>query len=246
MFGWQAGVLSALILVLVNNTILSIYLHRSICHRQFIFHPAVVHFFRFYVWLFCFIDNHSAKHWSATHRIHHEKPDTVDDPHSPYFFSFIDLIFKLGVTPGAHYVPPDQIKQYSKDIPILNDWLERNIYKQSMIYPSLILIILFFVLFGQWGILIAIVMLFVASRGPFILAYFTHFKGYRHRPATGTDQSVNMYPLAIIWGGEELGANHHDDIRNPKFSEKWWEVDPGWGVIRFLKFFGLVKLHTDK
>jgi stearoyl-CoA desaturase (delta-9 desaturase) len=38
-----------------------------------------------------------------------------------------------------------------------------------------------------------------------------------------------------------LHNNHHTYGTSAKFSVKWWEIDPGWGLIRLLQFFGLAK-----
>lgn len=248
MFEWYWALPVALVIILIHNIIASVYIHRSISHRELtITSPALIHFFRFWVWLFAFINSYAIKHWSAMHRIHHQKSDTKEDPHSPKFFSLFDLMVKIGLKPGdAYYVSPDQVEKHSKDILLVNDWAERHIYKRGIAYPIVILLSLFFLLFGPLGMFVVPLMIGTTSRGIFFVGYLTHAKGYRNRPAVGDDRSKNSYPIAIIFGGEELGANHHDDTRRPKFSEKWWEFDIGWGAISILRFFGLVKLHSDK
>jgi stearoyl-CoA desaturase (delta-9 desaturase) len=42
-----------------------------------------------------------------------------------------------------------------------------------------------------------------------------------------------------------LHNNHHSDIANPKFSQKWWEFDLGWFYIRILSALSLAKVRTS-
>ena len=86
---WQQGLLGSsfwhfliAMLIMTHITILSvtIYLHRYSAHRSLELHPAVQHFFRFWVWL---TTAQSTKEWTAIHRKHHAKCETEEDPHSP-------------------------------------------------------------------------------------------------------------------------------------------------------------------
>jgi hypothetical protein len=49
-------------------------------HRALDLHPAVAHFFRFWLWL---TTGMVTKEWVAIHRKHHAKCETDEDPHSP-------------------------------------------------------------------------------------------------------------------------------------------------------------------
>ncbi|MEM8205690.1 delta-9 fatty acid desaturase DesA, partial [Morganella morganii] len=76
---WQ---LVAVTLVLTHITIVSVtvYLHRYSAHRALDLHPALQHFFRFWLWL---TTGMNTREWTAIHRKHHAKCETVEDPHSP-------------------------------------------------------------------------------------------------------------------------------------------------------------------
>ena len=76
---WQ---LVAVTLVLTHITIVSVtvYLHRYSAHRALELHPALKHFFRFWLWM---TTGQNTREWTAIHRKHHAKCETVDDPHSP-------------------------------------------------------------------------------------------------------------------------------------------------------------------
>src|SRR3569833_3381300 len=74
--------LVVLTLVMTHVTCISItvFLHRHQAHRALDLHPAVSHFFRFWLWLTTGI---TTQEWVAIHRKHHAKCETADDPHSP-------------------------------------------------------------------------------------------------------------------------------------------------------------------
>ena len=55
--------------------------------------------------------------------------------------------------------------------------------------------------------------------------------------------SRNIIPIGFFLGGEELHNNHHAFATSAKFSNKWWEFDSGWLVVRLLQIF---KLATPK
>jgi stearoyl-CoA desaturase (delta-9 desaturase) len=54
-----------------------------------------------------------------------------------------------------------------------------------------------------------------------------------------------LFPIGILFGGEELHANHHIQPWNPKFSHKWFEFDIGWCYIKFLMFLKLLNLRNN-
>ena len=69
-------------LVLTHITIVSVtvYLHRHQAHRALDLHPAVSHFFRFWLWL---TTGMVTREWVSVHRKHHARCETPEDPHSP-------------------------------------------------------------------------------------------------------------------------------------------------------------------
>ena len=80
-------------LILTHITIagVTIYLHRHSAHRALDLHPIPAHFFRFWLWL---TTGMLTKHWTAIHRKHHAKCETVDDPHSPQIFGIRKVLLQ--------------------------------------------------------------------------------------------------------------------------------------------------------
>src|SRR6187455_826140 len=77
---WWGYVVVALVFTHVTIACVTIFLHRAQAHRALDLHPAVSHFFRFWLWL---TTGMVTKEWVAIHRKHHARVETPDDPHSP-------------------------------------------------------------------------------------------------------------------------------------------------------------------
>ncbi len=77
---WWQLVLVTLALTHVTIAAVTIYLHRAQAHRALDLHPAVAHFFRFWLWL---TTGMVTAEWVAVHRRHHARCETAEDPHSP-------------------------------------------------------------------------------------------------------------------------------------------------------------------
>ena len=77
---WWGYVVVALVFTHITIAAVTIYLHRHSAHRALDLHPIVSHFFRLWLWLTTGMET---KQWTAVHRKHHARCETVDDPHSP-------------------------------------------------------------------------------------------------------------------------------------------------------------------
>jgi stearoyl-CoA desaturase (Delta-9 desaturase) len=80
----DVDILSAVLITLgmthITIVAVTVYLHRAQAHRALDLHPAVSHFFRFWLWL---TTGMVTKEWVGVHRRHHAKCETAEDPHSP-------------------------------------------------------------------------------------------------------------------------------------------------------------------
>jgi stearoyl-CoA desaturase (delta-9 desaturase) len=79
-WGYVAVTFGLVQLMLLGVTL---YLHRDQSHGGLQLHPAVRHFFRFWLW---FSSGTVTKEWVAVHRRHHVFADGPGDPHSPVVF----------------------------------------------------------------------------------------------------------------------------------------------------------------
>jgi stearoyl-CoA desaturase (delta-9 desaturase) len=231
---WWGYALAALALTHVTIAAVTIFLHRCQAHRALELHPAVSHFFRFWLWL---TTGMVTKEWAAIHRKHHAKCETAEDPHSPQVYG-INRVLWLGV---FLYVKEsynkETLERYGHGTP--DDWMERNVYTRHAMAGILSMLTIDLLAFGLvpgaliWLTQIAWIPFWAAG----VINGVGHFFGYRSYGVA--DASTNIVPWGILIGGEELHNNHHAFASSAKLSSKWYEFDIGWMYIRVMEMLGL-------
>ena len=237
LLNWSTWQLVAVTLVLTHITIVSVtvYLHRYSSHRSLQLHPALQHFFRFWLWL---TTGMVTREWTAIHRKHHATCETEDDPHSPVVKGIGEIFWRGAEAYREATHDRDCIERYGKGCP--DDWLERNVYRYNFIGLSLMLII-DVALFGVLGLTIwAVQMLWIPVFAAGVINGIGHWWGYRNFECP--DAARNIVPWGILIGGEELHNNHHTYPNSAKLSVKPFEFDLGWGWIRLFEMLGLAKV----
>jgi stearoyl-CoA desaturase (delta-9 desaturase) len=225
------------ILVFMEITILgvTVYLHRCQAHRALELHPIVSHFFRFWIWL---TTGMVTKEWAAIHRKHHAKVETDEDPHSPVTRGIKKVFFEGAELYRKESKNAETLARYGEGTP--DDWMERNVYTRWSTLGIYSMLGINLILFGTlgltiWAMQMAAIPLFAAG----VINGIGHYWGYRNYEVK--DNSRNIIPLGLFLGGEELHNNHHAFATSAKFSDKWWEIDIGWYVIRLMQLMGLAK-----
>lgn len=171
--------------------------------------------------------------WSATHRVHHGQSDLEGDPHSPLdgpwwshlFWMMVknpkrkdELLFK-------HYVP-----DLMKDKTVM--FFERT-FALWLWATGLTLLLVGGLDMLLWGLCVRMVF---AYHSTWFVNSATHLWGYRNYETT--DQSRNLWWVAILAYGEGWHNNHHAHPRLARAGHKWWELDPTWWAIAFLRKIG--------
>lgn len=229
-------ILYTLVATHLTITAVTLYLHRSQAHRAVTFHPAIEHFFRFWLWL---TTGMVTKEWVAVHRKHHQSSDTKSDPHSPQIYGIWTVLFK-GVWLYKQSAKDPKVMELGVGTP--NDWIERNLYSKYSTLGFTLLLFVNTLLFGPWGILVWLVqILWIPIWAAGVINGLAHWWGYRNYNTK--DTSRNLLPWGIWIGGEELHNNHHKDGASAKLSHRWWEFDIGWFYIKVLGLFGLATLR---
>ena len=230
-----------LIVTHLSSLLYTMYLHRGQSHRSVQFHPVVEHIFRFYLFLY---EGVNVKQWVALHRKHHKYTDTIGDPHSPHTHpqGFWGLVFLYSL----HYVNQvhDHIllQRYGQGTP--NDWIERVVYSRYYPYAPFLLLVIEIIAFGWVGIGVWLIhTAWIPICGVAAIYGLTHLKYLGYRNQECKNQSRNIFPIGIIFSGDELHNNHHSDPTNPKFSRRWFEFDESWMWIRLLMLCRLAKLR---
>jgi stearoyl-CoA desaturase (Delta-9 desaturase) len=230
-------VVATLLMTHITIIAVTVYLHRAQAHRALDLHPAVSHFFRFWLWL---TTGMVTREWVAVHRKHHAKCETAEDPHSPQIFGIRKLLLEGSELYRAEAANAETLERYGHGTP--DDWLERRIYSRYNYAGIVLLFVMNILLFGVYGITVgAVQMLWIPVLAAGVINGIGHYWGYRNYETP--DAARNIVPWGILIGGEELHNNHHAFSSSARLSSKWWEFDIGWGYIRALERLGLARVR---
>ncbi|MEM7080887.1 MAG: fatty acid desaturase [Pseudomonadota bacterium] len=234
---WEL-VLYTLAVTHVTIVSVTVYLHRYSSHRSLELHPALKHFFRFWLWL---TTGMVTREWTAIHRKHHAQCETEEDPHSPVMKG-IGEIFWRGAEAYAESTKDASIMaRYGAGCP--DDWVEREIYDKRRSHGLALMAIIDVALFGVIGLTVwAIQMIWIPLFAAGVINGIGHWWGYRNFECP--DAARNIVPWGILIGGEELHNNHHTYPNSAKLSAKPFEIDLGWGWIKLFSALGLAKVRS--
>jgi stearoyl-CoA desaturase (delta-9 desaturase) len=233
---WWGLVAYALVVTHITIAGVTIFLHRCQAHRALDLHPAVSHFFRFWLWL---TTGMVTKEWAAIHRKHHAKCETVEDPHSPQIFGIRKVLLEGAELYRKESLNQETLERYGRGTP--DDWIERNLYSKRDSLGIYLMMAINLVLLGPIGLTIwAVQMLWIPFFAAGVINGLGHYWGYRtFQPE---DASTNIVPWGILIGGEELHNNHHAYATSARLSNRWYEFDIGWLYIRLLQAVGLAQV----
>ena len=235
--GFWGYVLAGAIGVHVTLIAITLYHHREQAHRSVDLHPALRHFFRFWLWMNTGV---ITKQWVAVHRKHHAMCERDGDPHSPQLVGLKTVLLQGAELYRQEARNPETVEKYGRGTP--DDWVERHVYSR---WPNVGIGLLFFVivfLFGLPGIaLYGFQLITMPLLAAGIINGLSHARGYRNFETD--DASTNLWPLAVFVAGEELHNNHHAFPSSARFSQRPWEIDLGWWHLRLFAALGLARIR---
>lgn len=182
-------------------------------------------------------------HWSAVHRVHHSKSDQEGDPHSPnegdwwshILWTFVGRDSRLHPTMYKHFVP-DLVQDKML-------WFFEKAFLPVLFGTAGLLFVVGYLTSSQpfyggmsmllWGMCVRMVF---AYHSTWFVNSATHMWGYRTYETT--DRSRNLWWVAVAAYGEGWHNNHHAYPRLARAGHQWWEIDPTWMAIKFLRFIG--------
>ncbi len=237
-FTWQALGVAAVLFWLCSSVGICLGYHRYLSHRSLKLKPPA----EFFVLLCGVLSGQGTPlSWAATHRVHHQRSDMSGDPHSPLDGRWWSHILWLFV---KHTREQRQL-MFRRYIP---DHQHRP------------LVLFFEKTFGLWLVATAVTMFLVGGLPMLLwavclrmtLAYHftwlvnsaTHLWGYRNYETT--DESRNLWWVAILAFGEGWHNNHHAHPSIAPAGHRWWEFDMTWWVIKALRAVGLATDVKDK
>ena len=223
----------------------TVFLHRYASHQMFTMSKGWEKVFFFLTFLTQGSSFLNPRAYAILHRLHHKHSDTEKDPHSPIFSK---NIIKMNLDTVKHYesvrLNKKDYSKYDFDVPrwpllekIGDHWITRITFMglYTLLYAE------FSTATWQYALLpIHFVM------GPLhgsIVNWCGHRYGYTNDRKT-KDNSKNTLPIDILMMGELFQNNHHSSPKNIKFSKRWFEVDPGYAITRFLSKIKILRIKN--
>ena len=207
----------------------SIFLHRYITHKSFELSKSSERIFRFLSYLSLGSSYMSPAAYADMHKKHHTHTDKPEDPHSPKNepnpLRFFWTIYKNYNRHFNNVIPAFNTFQFNNLL-----WWERII---SSLPIKIIWVILYFILYyytSKNSLISSFLTLITSVQGPlqgFLVNWFGH-SGKMSKPK-------NFLTFDLILLGEAYHKNHHNDQKNPNFSNPSTQIDIAYFILRKLK-----------
>jgi fatty-acid desaturase len=238
-FTWKALGLFVLLAWITGSLGVCMGYHRCLTHGSFSTYRPIR-------WLLAFLGQlsgeGSAMTWVANHRQHHQFSDKQGDPHTPR--DGIWWAHMLWFTPALSGEKLDaHLRRYARDLykdPVMR--LLHTLFLPMHIFFGVLLLAVGWLgwdwytgmSFLVWGLFVRLVYVFHIT---WLINSATHIWGYRNYETS--DNSRNLWWVALLAFGEGWHNNHHAFQRMAKQGHKWWELDVTYWVILALEKTGL-------
>lgn len=236
-FSWQALGVFVFLYWLTASMGITMGFHRYLAHRSF----KLNRIGQFIVYLAGTLAVQGTPlTWAATHRLHHRKSDKPGDPHSPRDGNWWSHILWLFVTRRKE---EDRMlyRRYTPDL--INDPMLR-FFEVTFIWWTVALAIGLYLWGGLpfvlWGVCLRMTLV---HHNTWFVNSATHLWGYRTYETT--DDSKNLWWVALLTFGEGWHNNHHAHPSLARNGLRWWEFDPTFWLIRCFQFAGLASNVRD-
>lgn len=233
-FSWKALVLCVALHWITGGLGITLGYHRLLTHRSFKVPKPLEYLLAVFANLAC---QGGPITWVAAHRLHHMKSDQEGDPHSPlegFFWAHMGWCLHNNETLDKNptevaKLVPDMIKD-----PVYV-WMNRT----HILWTILLSLGLY--AWGGWpfviyGIFLRLVLVYHCT---WLVNSAAHVWGYQSYKTT--DQSRNLWWVALITYGEGWHNNHHAFQYSARHGLKWWESDSTYLTIKVLKRLKLAK-----
>ena len=223
--GWKV-IAATVALGWIGGLGVTICYHRALAHTALRLHPIVKHVLIFFA---MFNGSGSPDSWTANHRQHHSKVETVEDISSPaiggFWWAHLRWLWQAGNVPLSRWCP-------DLDKPEYRFWNRIQI-------PMLVVSLFGGLAFGLpaffWLGSMRLVMSLHAQ------CFINSIAHMREQASPGDDSSQNITWLAVLhfFQGENWHRNHHASPSSARFGWKLWQIDFGWYSIYLLERLGL-------
>jgi stearoyl-CoA desaturase (Delta-9 desaturase) len=233
MFSWKALAIAAILYWICTGWGISLGYHRLHTHRSYKVPRPLEYFFALCGSLTL---EGGPITWVATHRIHHQNSDRPGDPHSPRDGAWWSHIGWLIWGETMHNNTRAMAK-YAPDLAKFPFYVWLNNYHWL---PILVQAVILYAIGGLqlmlWGVCVRVVFGWHAT---WLVNSATHMWGGRR--FNTRDDSRNLWWVALISFGEGWHNNHHAHPTSARHGLAWYELDPSWLTLKFLKAVGVAK-----
>lgn len=219
------------------NVATTVFLHRGLAHKAVTFKRPVTEVFRFLQWVTTGI---RPRQWVAVHRKHHAFTDVEGDPHSPVLLGWFRVQMSNVILYRREARKQETLDRYARDVPATR--VDRWFYDRALVGLTIGVAVLVFAFGPLIGLLSAFVHINLYLGGSAAVNAIAHHFGRKPYP----NGAGNLQWLAFITAGEGLHNNHHAAPTSARLSHRWFEIDPGWWVVRALTLLRLAKVRLSE
>jgi stearoyl-CoA desaturase (delta-9 desaturase) len=221
---------------LLNMFTITVFYHRVVTHRAVTLSSGL---FKFLTAAGPWLTGLDPKSWACVHRVHHLQSDQKGDPHSPIQVGVMG-VWLAQYRSYLYYMQ----RMIRKDDEVLNQLMSDVSFDVSAV-NRLGLSNLPYALHFLIGFLIAWFFRLPWAGAAYVAGIMSHpVQGwmvnalshrYGYRNFETNDHSRNNLWVAAIAFGEGFQNNHHAQPQSAKFSKRFWEFDPGYGLCVIAK-----------
>ena len=236
---WQAVAVAAVLYWACTGWGIGMGYHRLHTHRSYTVPKALEYFFAVCATLTL---QGGPVFWTACHRIHHQFSDQDGDPHTPrdgrWWSHMLWMLFGEAMNADTAVMgkyAPDLMKD--RFYRVLTRW-----HWVPLVVLGLVLLAVGGLPWLLWGVFFRVV---AGLHATWLVNSATHLWGRRRFETT--DDSRNLWWVAMLTFGEGWHNNHHAHPTSARHGLAWHELDLCWLQIRLLEKVGLawdVKLPT--
>jgi stearoyl-CoA desaturase (delta-9 desaturase) len=221
----------------------SFFLHRYCAHRQFSMSAGWERFFYALTWAVQGSSFLTPRAYAVMHRMHHAYSDTPRDPHSPVqvrnvFAMMLRTKFLYEGIKNRRIEVERRFEGGYPEWPLLD--ASTSSWSLSIAWAACYTLVYVALAPHAWLFLLLPFHWFMGPVHGMIVNWFGHRVGYRNFDAS--DRSRNTLVVDVLTMGELFQNNHHEFSQSPNFAVRWFEIDPGYLVMKGLAMAGVIDM----
>lgn len=218
--------------------------HRYASHRAFSMSKFWERFFYLLTYLTQGSSYVSPRVYAIMHRMHHAYTDTELDPHSPKNErNIFIMMWRARVVTANIYKSKTPIEpRFLKNLPDWK-WLDKIAHSNLSRLIWIGIYVSIYIVFAPtaWMFLLLPIHILMVPVHGIIVNWFAHKYGSVNFEVKNT--STNLFKLDLLLMGEAYHNNHHKNPSRSNFGFKWYELDPGYLIIKVLNRLKVIRIN---